>query len=85
MRFARALPQFFNALSGGVRGGGAPPAATMLGTAAVKGGEQAVLETKKSKILKSLKSARNGWKWVGEGVGVLESAICARYLDFSTL
>ena len=50
----------------------------MLGELRCNGGAQAVLAAKKSKILKSLKSARNGWKCVGEGPGVLESAICAR-------
>ena len=78
MRFAREFRQFFNALSGGGPGGRSPPGGHHArGWLRCKGGAHAVLGAKKSKILKSPKSVRNGWKWVGEGPGVLENAICA--------
>ena len=86
MRFARALPQFFNALSGGIRAGGAPPAATMLGVAAVQGGctrgsggEKIENFEKSQKCSEWLEMGREGSRSAGK------CDLRARYLNFSTL
>ena len=51
--FSGPFPQFFNVLSGKVRGGGAPPAASEQGRGTGRGGGEAALGGEKNEKIKN--------------------------------
>ena len=86
MRFAREFRQFSSALSGGVRGGGAPPAAAVLGVAAEQGG---CTRGSGGEKIENFEKSQKCSEWLEMGRGGSRSAgkcdLRACFLNFSML